>query len=70
VSHCPSGLPSCGEVVAWWVHQPSGNWSVVCKECLDAWFDNADDHPPSEPLAWGWFDYRPGVPQPVLLALG
>lgn len=40
--------------VAWWICTPSQNRVRVCQGCLDAWFDNADDDPFLEPVAWGW----------------
>lgn len=32
----------------------NGNRLVLCKPCLDAWLDNADDDPSLEPESWGW----------------
>lgn len=39
--------------IAWWRVQDSAIVRL-CKNCLDCWFDNADDDPGLEPTAWGW----------------
>lgn len=51
--NCACKLASCGPVVARWSH-PNGNVSWLCRNCLDAWFDNADDDPDLEAAAWRW----------------
>lgn len=39
--------------VARWICR-NGNIVRLCQPCLDWWFDNADDDPDLEPLAWTW----------------
>lgn len=50
--NCPT-LPSCGPAVARWDLQHGGSVRL-CRACLDAWFDNADDDETLEPAAWSW----------------
>ena len=42
-----------GPAVVRWECQ-NGNVVHLCQECLDAWFDNADDDELLEPAAWSW----------------
>lgn len=51
--NCIGRLASCGPAVALWV-APNTYSFRLCQACLDAWFDNADDDPDLEPLAWEW----------------
>lgn len=51
--------------VARWEH-PHGHASRLCLECLNGWFDNADDDPDLEPVAWSWLPgMRPEQPVPA-----
>lgn len=54
-SHCwINGKPrDRGPAVARWTHQ-IGNVSMLCRLCVDSWFDNADDDPELEPAAVEW----------------
>ena len=55
--NCTGRLPNCGPAVARWVCG-NGNVVLLCRKCLDCWFDNADDDPDLEPVAWGWIEKR------------
>lgn len=46
--------PDRRPAVACWNHGASGNTSLLCRTCLDSWFDNADDDPDLEPASWVW----------------
>lgn len=50
---CTGRLASCGPAVARWTVR-NGYTFLLCRKCLDAWFDNADDEPDLEPVAWAW----------------
>lgn len=59
--HGPCTLSHHNEpAVAWW-KTGNGAFTRLCQACLDYWFDNADDDPSLEPVAWGWF-HRPAAP--------
>lgn len=45
--------PSHNPAVARWTHS-NGNMSLLCLDCLNCWFDNADDDEELEPAAWSW----------------
>lgn len=47
-----SGGGRFSRAVARWV--TNGGVSFLCKECLDCWFDNADDDDSLEPDSWSW----------------
>jgi hypothetical protein len=49
--------PPDGPAVARWECW-NGNVVHLCQECLDAWFDNADDDEMLEPAAWSWLPER------------
>lgn len=53
--NCAINSATCGPVVARWKTQ-TGYWFPLCQGCLDAWFDNADDDPDLEPVAWRWLE--------------
>jgi hypothetical protein len=55
VVNCDGKLASCGPAAARWSHR-NGNISRLCRACLDHWFDNADDDPDLEPVAWQWLE--------------
>lgn len=48
-----NGRPRSSRAVARWASR-NGNVSYLCRECLDRWFDNADDDDSLEPAAWSW----------------
>ena len=50
---CIGQLPGCGPVVARWTVR-NGYTFRLCRKCLNAWFDNADDDPDLEPAEWRW----------------
>lgn len=45
---------TCPEQATAWIRLPNGTHFRLCKPCLDAWFDRADDQPQLEPRIWGW----------------
>ena len=53
---CQCRLDSCGPAVAVWHYEPNGFTGYLCHNCLNAWFDNADDDPSLEPTSWRWLD--------------
>lgn len=46
---------TCPEQAVAWIRLTDGTHSQLCKPCLDAWFDMADEQPQLEPRIWGWF---------------
>jgi hypothetical protein len=58
------GRPRSSRAVARWAHG-NGNVSYLCRNCLDCWFDNADDDPDLEPASWAWL---PGAHPEALAA--
>lgn len=50
--HGPCG--TCPEQAVAWIRLPDGTHFRLCKLCLDAWFDLADEQPQLEPRIWGW----------------
>ncbi|MFB6937575.1 hypothetical protein [Streptomyces chartreusis] len=55
-SRCPNGA------VASWTTS-NGTYTLLCKDHLDCWFDNADDDEALEPTAWAWL--APPAPAPA-----
>lgn len=53
--------------VARWECQNTGNLVYLCLDCLNGWFDNADDDPDLEPAAWSWLPQQ--QPEPFILEL-
>lgn len=45
---------TCPEPAVAWIRLPGGMTVRLCRPCLDAWFDMADDMPNLEPRIWGW----------------
>ncbi|MDG9703770.1 hypothetical protein [Streptomyces sp. DH37] len=48
-----NGRPRRRPAVARWVG-PNGFPTLLCRSCLDIWFDQADDDDALEPLRWEW----------------
>lgn len=46
---------NCPDPAAAWLRFPGAITLHLCTPCLNAWFDQADDHPELEPRIWGWF---------------
>ena len=45
---------NCPEPATAWIRLPGSIHVHLCRPCLDAWFDRADDQPELEPRIWGW----------------
>lgn len=45
---------TCPERAVAWIRLADGTHTRLCRTCLDAWFDLADDQPELEPRIWGW----------------
>ncbi|MGW2720840.1 hypothetical protein [Streptomyces sp. NPDC001492] len=58
---------TCPEPAVAWIRLADGSHVRLCKPCLDAWFDMADDMPHLEPRIWGWF-VRPAGPSAEAVA--
>jgi len=58
---------TCPEPAVAWIRLPGGTTVRLCKPCLDAWFDMADDMPNLEPRIWGWL-LRPAGPSAEAVA--
>lgn len=53
--------------VACWNHW-HGNSTLLCFNCLNAWFDNADEDESLEPTSWHWLAGQPPLVTNVLRA--
>lgn len=54
----PGPCRTCPEDAVAWVRMPDGTTFRLCKPCLNAWFDMADEQPQLEPRIWGWLACR------------
>lgn len=45
----------------------NGNIERLCLDCLNYWFDNADDDPDLEPASWSWLPQQ--EPEPSTLKI-
>lgn len=52
---------TCPELAVAWIRLIDGTHLQLCKPCLDAWFDMADEQPQLEPRIWGWLVRRARV---------
>ncbi|MFH8410688.1 hypothetical protein ACH4FX_38845 [Streptomyces sp. NPDC018019] len=48
-----NGVPRLSTAVARWNHWHGGS-TLLCIDCLNAWFDNADEDEGLEPPSWCW----------------
>ena len=56
---------TCSEPAVAWIRLPGSIHVHLCRPCLDAWFDRADDQPELEPRIWGWLVAPIRVPDEI-----